>query len=308
MDLRQLGALVAVADHGSFSAAARSLHTVQSNVSTHVARLERELGATLVDRATGTLTAEGEIVVNRSRRIQAELQALAADVASARADVSGTVRIGVIGTTARWLVPRLIEEVGSDHPKVRVVVVDATTTSLVPQLVNGQLDLAVLNLPVDDPDIEIEPLFDEDRVLVAPAGHPYHEAERLTVNDLGSHPLLLEPQGTSFRDQLDEQVRLAGTRLIPQAEVDGMRLLASLAFQGFGAALLPASAAPSWVGGDWKRIPVDGLEGRSVGLGSRRRGVLSAPARVTVAVLRRVVEVDGEAHGGIRPAPHDAPG
>ena len=305
MDLRQLGALVAVADHGSFSAAARSLHTVQSNVSTHVARLERELGATLVDRATGTLTAEGEIVVSRSRRIQAELEALVADVASAHADVSGTVRIGVIGTTARWLVPRLIEEVGTDYPKVRVVVVDATTTSLVPQLVNGQLDLAVLNLPVDDPDIAIEPLFEEDRVLVAPAGHPFFDAERLTVNDLGSHPLLLEPQGTSFRDQLDEQVRLAGTRLIPQAEVDGMRLLASLAFQGFGAALLPASAAPSWVGGDWRRIPVDGLEGRSVGLGSRRRGLLSAPARATVAVLRRVVAVDGEAHGGIRPALHD---
>ena len=59
MDLRQLAALVAVAETGSFSAAARSLHTVQSNVSTHVARLERELGVTLVDRASGTLTEEG---------------------------------------------------------------------------------------------------------------------------------------------------------------------------------------------------------------------------------------------------------
>ena len=58
MDLRQLNALLAVADRGSFSAAARALHTVQSNVSTHVARLEKELGATLIDRATGTLTAD----------------------------------------------------------------------------------------------------------------------------------------------------------------------------------------------------------------------------------------------------------
>ena len=53
MDLRQLAALTAVAEAGSFSAAARRLHTVQSNVSTHVARLEAELGATLVDRSTG---------------------------------------------------------------------------------------------------------------------------------------------------------------------------------------------------------------------------------------------------------------
>jgi LysR family hydrogen peroxide-inducible transcriptional activator len=106
MDLRQLNALLAVADRGSFSAAARSLHTVQSNVSTHVARLERELGATLIDRATGTLTAEGELVAARARRIQGELDALSSDVASAHDEIAGSVRIGVIGTTARWLVPR----------------------------------------------------------------------------------------------------------------------------------------------------------------------------------------------------------
>ena len=80
---------------GSFSAAARALHTVQSNVSTHVARLERELGVTLVDRAGGVLTEEGEAVVRRARRIQAELDALGADVAALRDEVTGTVRLGV---------------------------------------------------------------------------------------------------------------------------------------------------------------------------------------------------------------------
>src|SRR5579871_6237213 len=108
MDLRQLHALLAVADTGSFSAAARSLHTVQSNLSTHVARLEKELGVTLVDRATGLLTDEGEIVVRRSRQIQAELDALTADVASLHDEVSGQVSLGVIGTTARWLMPPLL--------------------------------------------------------------------------------------------------------------------------------------------------------------------------------------------------------
>jgi LysR family hydrogen peroxide-inducible transcriptional activator len=68
MDLRQLAALVAVADEGTFSAAADALHTVQSNVSTHVRRLERELGTQLVDRAGNRLTEEGEVVVARARR------------------------------------------------------------------------------------------------------------------------------------------------------------------------------------------------------------------------------------------------
>ncbi len=306
MDLRQLNALVAVADHGSFSAAARALHTVQSNVSTHVARLERELGAVLIDRATGTLTEPGQVVVDRARRVQAELDALEADVASLNAEVAGTVHLGCIGTTARWLVPNLVERMRLVHPKVQLVVVDATTSSLLPQLENGRLDLAVVNLPVDEPEIAVEHLFDEDRVLVAPAGHPLHDREHIALADLDGEPLLLEPQGTTFRDQLDQQATAAGVRLVPQAEVDGMRLLASLAFQGFGAALLPASAAPGWIGGDWRRIPVDGLVGRSVGLARRRRGLLAAPARALRECLHAVVRDDAADQPGVHPAPPDA--
>jgi len=73
MDLRQLSALVAIADHGSFSAAARALFTVQSNVSGHIGKLERELGVTLIDRSAGRLTDEGERVLERARRILNEL-------------------------------------------------------------------------------------------------------------------------------------------------------------------------------------------------------------------------------------------
>src|SRR5271170_4162055 len=107
MDLKHLQALIGIAECGSFSAAAESIGTVQSNISAHVARLERELDATLVDRATGQLTDEGEVVVARARRMMAELDAMAADVVALRQEVAGKVRAGVIGTTGRWLVPRL---------------------------------------------------------------------------------------------------------------------------------------------------------------------------------------------------------
>ena len=76
MELKQLDALTAVAEHGRFSAAARALDTVQSNISTHIARLEDDLGALLVDRSAGELTAEGQVVLTRARRINTELAAL----------------------------------------------------------------------------------------------------------------------------------------------------------------------------------------------------------------------------------------
>lgn len=303
MDLRQLGALVAVDEHRSFSAAARALHTVQSNISAHIARLERELGVTLVDRSSGKLTEEGRAVVDRARRVQAELEALVADVGAVQSEVAGTARFGVIGTTARWLVPRLLEAMAERYPRVQVVVVDATTTSLLPQLHAGRLDLGVLALPVNDPDVEAELLFHEDLILVAPDGHPLANAERVSLLDLAAHELLLEPRGTAFRDDLEQQAQAAGIVLRTKAEVDGMRLLATLAFEGFGAAVLPASAAPRWPGITARVVEIDGLAGRSVGLVRRRRGLPSAPARALGEVIIEVIDaVAGKQRGIHKPA------
>jgi LysR family hydrogen peroxide-inducible transcriptional activator len=289
MDLRQLAALVAVADEGSFSAAARSLNTVQSNVSTHIARLERELGALLVDRAGGLLTEEGEMVVERARRIQRELDSLRTDIASLLHHVSGQVRLGCIGTVGRWLVPRLFIVVNERHPDVDIVIVDATTTSLVPQLLTETLDLAVLNLPLTEPDLITEQLFDEDRVLVVPGDHPLAERERIDLAELSHHRILLEPQGTPFRDELDRAAAGAGVVLRAQAEVDGIRLLTTLAFEGFGPAVVPATAAPPWIDATCRRVAVDGLLPRSVGLARNQRGRISAPARAVQEAIREIV-------------------
>lgn len=289
MDLRQLAALTAVAETGSFSAAARRLHTVQSNVSTHVARLEAELGATLVDRSTGTLTDEGEIVAMRARRIHHELDALRADVDSLLHEVSGTVRLGCIGSVGRWLVAPLLEELADQHPRVHVVVVDATTTSLVPQLVNDTLDLAVVNLPLTAAELTTEALFDEDRIILAPRSDPLAASDSVELAALAEHALLLEPRGTAFRDQLDEAVDRIGVELEVRAEIDGIRLLTSLAFDGFGPAMVPATAAVPWTGSACRWVSVEGLPPRSVGLAMPRRGRLSAPARAVRDAIRSLI-------------------
>lgn len=304
MEQRQLRALLAVGEHHSFSAAAKALHTVQSNVSTHVSKLESELGVVLVDRATTELTEEGRLVAARARRIEAEYAALASDVAAMRDVVSGSVRVGVIGTTARWLVPPLLDSLTTNYPEVRVVILDATTSSLVLQLLGGQLDLAVVNTPLNDPEIRTTPLFDEDRLLVAPVGHPLYERTSIGFAELAEHELLLEAAGTSFRAELDADAAAVGVRLRARAEVDGMRLLASLAFSGFGAAILPASAAPGWLEGEWRRIPIEGIGRRSVGLARRRRGLPSAAERAMVDTIRDVVQAESPLQRGIYPVFH----
>ena len=299
MDLRQLNALIAVSEHRSFSAAARALHTVQSNVSTHVARLERELDAILVDRRTGELTDEGKAVVMRALRVTAELGAIPADVSALRDDIRGTVRFGIIGTTGRWLVPELLTALRDRYPGVHLVVVDATTTGLLPRLQSGQLTMAVLNLPLQESELASVPLFDEERILIVPDGHPLAASDRVSLDELSRHEIVLPPDGTQFRSEVDEAAAAAGVTLQARAELDGMRLLASLAFQGFAPALVPATAAATEVGDGWRTVQIDGMSTRSVGLAHRRWTTLSAPARAVKRVVAEVVADQGSLQPGL---------
>ena len=289
MDLRQLNHLIAVAEHQSFSAAARALHTVQSNVSTHVAKLEKELGAALIDRHTMEPTAEGRAVLERARRIRTELQAINDDIVSMRHEVAGEVRIGCIGTTGRWMASPLLGRLAERHPALRPVLVDATTTSLTPRVLDGDLDMAIVNTPVVEAGLESEPLFDEERIIVAPADHPLADRGTINVADLAEHPVMLTPRGTTFRDAIDQELAAAGVRLTAAAEVDGLRLLASLAYQGYAPALLPASAVSGYPDGDWSLVHVEGLARRSVGLVRNRRTTPSMPIRAAREVLLDVI-------------------
>lgn len=290
MDFRQLQAFLAVVDHGGFTAAAKATHTVQSNISTHVARLERELDATLIDRATGRPTQEGEAVLVRVRRIQNELSSLESDVSSMRGSPRGLVRVGVIGTTARWLAPMLAEELALAGPDIQLVIADGTTRSQELRLLDGELDLGMVALPVDDPEIITHPLFHEDHIVVGPSDHPLAKANgSVTLDQLARYPLLLAAPGTAFRQEVEEAFRAAGVRITPKLEVDGLRLLASLAFEGKGVSIVPATAAPGWIGGPWKQIPVDGLSRRTVGIAHRRRGMLTMAAQMAERVIRQII-------------------
>lgn len=298
MELRQLQALVAIADHGSFSAAATSLHTVQSNISTHVARLERELGVQLVDRHGGGLTDEGIAVVERARRVAAEIDACVADVASMRSELTGVVRLGMIGTTARWLAPLLLERTAIDHPGVRLVIGDGTSSTLEPQLVSGGIDAAIVNLPQSSPDLTERALFEEDLLLVVAADHPLARRGEIDLTDLDGLPLLLPAPGSTFRAEIDEATRAQGVTLVPQAELDGVRLIASLTLRGYGPAVLPASGASDVLEG-YARVSVRGLPRRRVGVVVRRRGRASAPARAVLAILDEVVVANLDARHGL---------
>ena len=303
MDLRHLQAIVGIADTGSFSAAAAALGTVQSNVSAHVARLERELEVVLVDQSTGRLTEEGEVVVSRARRMIAEIDAMVADVVSMRQEVRGKVRLGMIGTTGRWVAPRIFAGLRARHPQIRLTVTDGTNTTLEAQLASGQLDLAALSLPLHNDELVASPLFEEDLALVVPVTHPLAQrAAPMSLGELADMALLLPAPGTALRDEMDAAARLAGVELRPSMEVDGLRMIASLTFDGYGPSILPASAVPGHLREDFCLVRIAGLPPRRVGIAVRLRGAPSAPTRVVIELLHATVRDPVVAPEGLHPS------
>jgi DNA-binding transcriptional LysR family regulator len=307
MDFRQLEAVLAIADHGSFSNAANALGTVQSNVSGRIAKLESELDATLVDRSSGTLTPEGEIVATRARRIMGELESILDDVVATRSEVTGVVRAGMIGTTGRWFIPRTFQELALRHPRISLNITEGTTTTLVPQLLQGVLDMAVLALPVPTEELLAEPLFDEDLRLIVPNDHPLAKTyarsrEPVPFAALADVKLLLPLQGTSLRSDIDAVFAETDITPTPLYELDGLRTLASLVFDGYGPGILPATAMSSSIAGTFSSLNLEGFPRRKVALVSRRHGLPSAPVRAVKEVFMEIAHDLERLPDGIHPA------
>ena len=293
MELRQLEALIGIADHHSFSNAADVLGTVQSNISSRISKLELELGSPLVDRATGSLTESGEIVVQRARRIFAEIRGIGADVSELTSEVRGEVHLGMIGTAGRWMVPLLLELQRERFPNIALKISEGTNSSIEPRVVSGQLDLAVLAWPISAPELTDTELFTEDLILIVPKEHPLtHEPLPLPFTTVAAQELLLPMIGTPIRQEIDEAAAEAGVTLHPLVEMDGLRTIASLTFDGYGLAILPATMLAKYPRVNFAGLPIAGLARRRAVLATRRFGFPSAPVRAVQGLLLQIMVND----------------
>lgn len=290
MEIRQLEALVSIADHGTFSAAAEVLGTVQSNISTRIARLESELGTELVNRATGSLTESGEIVVHRARRILSELSAIGSDVSGLSADIHGKVSLGMIGTAGRWIVPLLLEAQRRTYPHIALRITEGSNSTIEPQVVHGQLDIAVLAWPVLADELSEVDLFSEDLVVIVDRQHEIAQTkESISLAELANYELLLPLSGTPIRREIDEACLDQGVVLHPLIEVDGLRTIASMTYDGHGPSILPATMLSKHLRDKFVAVHISNLRRRRVVLASRRFGFPSAPVRAIQALLLDVV-------------------
>lgn len=291
MELRHLDTLRAIAEEGSFTAAAESRNTVQSNVSEQVRQLEQELGVQLVRRGGrkgAALTECGEIVVERARRIGLELDALRADLSMLQELQTGDATFGVVGTASRWLVPSLVADLTRRASGVHLRVTEGASERLAAQVANQEMAQAVVTEPVTDHRLVLEHLLDEELVGIAPESVDVGP-EPVPLSRLAELNIVLPPIGNPLRTEVESAAALAHVRLKVPVEVDGVRLIADMVMAGVGAAVLPATALSGGEVPGVRRFTLAGVPPRRLALIVARDAHLSlADQAVRASVLRLV--------------------
>ena len=296
MELRQLEYLITVAEEANFTRAAERLHVAQPAVSAQLLKLERELGQPLLDRTRRTIrtTAAGDAALGHARAALAAVADLRSSVDALSNLLRGTLTIGTV--TAHYLdMSALLADYHHAHPGVEITLTTDSSDVLIDELRSGRIDLAVVSIGSDEHPDGLGTATVTDERIEAVVGHddPWARRARVTVSELAARPLIVLPEGTGIRRQLDAALRAAGVRPRFAFAASTPVGLADLAARNLGVAIVPESVTR--VRTDVHRVTITPeLRGRLV-LAWRAAGPSSPAARAMLAMARQLLPVGPDA-------------
>jgi LysR family transcriptional regulator, hydrogen peroxide-inducible genes activator len=292
--VRQLEALVAVADHGSFRRAATSLGISQPALSAQVQAAEQVLGVQVFerDRRAVLVTPAGEDVVGLARIALDTIDAVA-DAARRRGEpLVGALRLGVIPTVAPYWLPALLPHVRARFPKLELVLREDQTARLLAALDAGQLDVAFVALPVPG-DFTTAAIARENFLLAVPRGDELLAKAKLGERDLDDRTVLLLEDGHCLRDQALAVCERAGAVESMQVRATSLPTLVQMVAGRMGITLLPEAAADALVPprGPVTVVPLAKPQpGRQIGLAWRTSSARLKEFRLLAEVMAEQAE------------------
>ncbi|MBX9592471.1 MAG: LysR family transcriptional regulator [Hyphomonadaceae bacterium] len=241
VSIKQLRYFDAVARFNHFGRAADHCAVTQPALSMQIRDLENELGLELVERRSRgvRLTAEGREIARRATRILAEVRDLG-DYARHRASLlSGPLHLGVIPSIAPYMLPPLLPLVRREYPDLDLHIRETQTQALLQQLLDGSLDLLLLALPIEHPDVETIRLFEDRFLLALPRERRMQGVVRATADLLKEDRLLLLEEGHCLRDQALAFCRLRQVDSINTFGASSLSTIVQMVANGLGLTLLP---------------------------------------------------------------------
>ncbi len=254
MELRQLRCLVAAADTLHFGRAAQKLDMLPASLGRHIRLLEEGLGQRLLIRTTRhvEMTEEGRAFAKAARDILARADALERSFRDRKVDAAQTLRIGAIDSAAVGLIPLLLPHLRDAYPEIEVELMEQKTIRLLPRLLSGRLDLAIVRPPETwDNALELKPLLVETPVVALPSDHPLANHPSLRIEDIAEEPLII-PERRSRPHSHDLTIKLfleAGFTARVTQVAEEKQTIVSLVSSGVGLAIVPKWASRLAVGG-----------------------------------------------------------
>jgi DNA-binding transcriptional LysR family regulator len=309
VEIRDLEYFLACCEAGSFTAAARTMHIVQSAMSSAVARLEHDLGVPLFDRSVTpvAVTEHGAALRAGAQHILAAVQAARDDVAAVSGQIRGTVVLGSTLNTGPLDLAAVLADVRDHHPGVVIHLRQSTAGSAgnLRAILDGSMDIALTAISPDPVTgqparrVVLHPLVSEALVFACRPDHPLGGQPEVSVGDLAEETILRFPPGWGVRETVD---RVLG-ELPGATEIADYALMAKLIRDGFGTTLIPESAVAAVAG--LRSVPVADPRLRwslSAAISASRR-----PTAATTAVLGALTQASAPSAATDRAGPSTSP-
>ncbi|PWH11925.1 MAG: hypothetical protein DDG60_15840 [Anaerolineae bacterium] len=204
LNLDALRVFLTVAEHGNFSEAGRRLHLTQPAVSQTIQGLEKQLGIQLFLRQGRSvqLTEAGQVLVSMGRELLAAAQRIEQTMLSLHGEVVGEMSIGCSTASGKYLLPGLIARFRREYPQVRINVLVTSRDSVMNKLLAGEVALGVSSKLIEHYDLEYQDFYEDDVILVVPAGHRWAQYRKIYPDDLLDEPIILREESAGTREVL----------------------------------------------------------------------------------------------------------
>jgi molybdate transport repressor ModE-like protein len=244
MELHQLRYLLAVAEAGSFTRAARECGIAQPSLSQQIQKLEKELRQPLFDRLPrgAVLTDAGQRLLPQARDILSAVDRAEATTKQGGEAVGGTLSVGAIPTMAPYLLPGVVKQFLRRFPAVTLRLHEDMTVRLVDRLAAGSLDLAFTSLPMTHPLLHADHLAEEELFVAVPREHALAQRKKVAWADVADEPFLVLQEMHCLSGQATGFCRQQGND--PRVVMRGEQLhtILDLVALGMGISLVPAMA------------------------------------------------------------------
>jgi LysR family transcriptional regulator, hydrogen peroxide-inducible genes activator len=275
VSLRQLRYLESLAETRHFGHAAEACAVSQPALSMQIKELEAELSVSLAERRKSgiELTEQGEEIARRARTILASVRDLLDYAKHQEGVLSGVLKLGAIPSIAPYLLPVALPELQRRFPALSLQLRETLTSNLVRELVTGSLDLILIALPIDDPEVEAFHLFDDRFILAIKATKQNRRLRHASADMLTHDRLLLLEEGHCLRDQALSYCHMVTPEARESFGASSLATIMQMVANGYGITLLPEMAIASEIhsGGDIRLLRFRAPEPkREIGLAWRK--------------------------------------